>query len=241
MIIADGEVDPVNQLTYSMFSYAVGLLDPRNHAIFENMELVMRQQIFNGELYNATLTLINIQFFLGSLIPDIFVDNYRQYLDNSSMAFPDQDLTIFDCATQLIGNGDYLSMFQIDPSFIFKFQNGTVLTNLYVDVSNSTAFMLPYILDAGVEVLVFVGQDDSNWSPPGVMDYLNNLDWQYITDFRMSPRKIWLASNGTVLGTYKNCENLTFVTVYKAGHLGTIDQPASIMDLMNRFINNAWN
>jgi len=47
--------------------------------------------------------------------------------------------------------------------------------------------------------------------------------------------------NGTVLGSYRNYENFYFVEVNKAGHMVPGDQPVSAHDMVNRFINNAWN
>jgi len=107
------------------------------------------------------------------------------------------------------------------------------------DIANETISMFPYILDQGVQVLVFVGQDDLNLSPSGMLDSICSMDWEKIAEFRNSPRNVWSGSNGTVLGVYKSYENLNFVTVFKTGHLGSFDQPASIYNLINSFINGA--
>jgi len=129
------------------------------------------------------------------------------------------------------------------------------------DEIRSEKHLLPPLL-AKYKMLLYSGQFDINVGAPGTELLLNTLAWPGLEDYRSAKRQIWrvrltesqhcisgarshrVASlvveqlAGDVVGYAKQARSLTYVLVNGAGHMVPATQPASALDMINRFINN---
>lgn len=104
----------------------------------------------------------------------------------------------------------------------------------------------PYItdlLEAGIDVLVFVGDADviCNWY--GNYAWVRRLQWDGIINFNAKSMKPWTLKRrigrkplGTHVGEVKNEGGLTLLRVYNAGHSVGMDQPEANYDMYLRWL-----
>jgi carboxypeptidase D len=105
------------------------------------------------------------------------------------------------------------------------------------DGKGATA-QLAAVLNAGVKVVVYVGQFDVICNHLGVEKMLEHLDWQGRSDWLLADNFAY-SVGGQPVGYIKAHKNLGFMTVLNAGHMVPMDQPAVTLDLMQRFVGPA--
>lgn len=86
-------------------------------------------------------------------------------------------------------------------------------------------------------VLVYNGQDDFVVNTPGVLAYLNSLNWENTVWWKRSRKQIWTI-HGQPKGWVKTYRNLWFALVNHAGHMVPSDQPESAFNLLGHFVTN---
>lgn len=114
--------------------------------------------------------------------------------------------------------------------------NDNIYTAFAVDVSRSYASDVILAL-RNVKVLIYNGQNDFVVNTPGVLQYLNSLNWEGISQWKRTPKEIWTI-NGEVRGWAKISGNLWFVLVNGAGHMVPTDQPNSAFNMIGHFLYN---
>ena len=92
----------------------------------------------------------------------------------------------------------------------------------------------------GLRVLIYNGQNDFVVNTPGVLTYLNSLEWQYLKEWKAKQKRIWREFASTNYGWYKNYRNLIFVFVRNAGHFAPADQPRTLWKMMDKYFLNDW-
>lgn len=92
-----------------------------------------------------------------------------------------------------------------------------------------------------IPVLVYAGDADyiCNWL--GNQAWTNALDWSGKSAFNSAETaNLTHASDGSAYGTIKSAQGLAFSRIFDAGHLVPMDQPQSILDLVDRWIGGEW-
>ena len=112
--------------------------------------------------------------------------------------------------------------------------NQTVHIYLSLDFMDDLTQNLTYLIDKGLNVLLYHGDKDfiCNWRGGEVLT--NNLDW--------SGKYVFQNQSYTTFedyGEYKHVDNFTFYRVYNAGHMVPMDQPLAALTMLERFI-NGW-
>ena len=115
--------------------------------------------------------------------------------------------------------------------------NDDIYNSFAADISRSYAGDLLAILKTGLKVLIYNGQDDFVVNTPGVLNYLNDLNWVNIPMWKRSIKQIWTI-HGANAGWAKVYNNLWFVLVNHAGHMVPSDQPERAFNLLGHFISN---
>jgi carboxypeptidase C (cathepsin A) len=92
-----------------------------------------------------------------------------------------------------------------------------------------------------INVLIYNGQDDFVVNTPGVLNYLNSLNWEGIPQWKRTTKQIWTI-HGQNVGWAKVSGRLWFVLVNHAGHMVPTDQPESAFNMLGHFIfdNRDW-
>jgi len=91
------------------------------------------------------------------------------------------------------------------------------------------------VLNAHVNVLVFVGQFDVICNHLGVERMLEHLDWSGRDDWLMADNFAF-SVGGQPVGYVKANAHLGFMTVLSAGHMVPMDQPSVALEMMRRFV-----
>ncbi|KAF4987554.1 hypothetical protein FGRMN_10306 [Fusarium graminum] len=95
------------------------------------------------------------------------------------------------------------------------------------DDARSYALTLARILDRNITTLLWAGDAERvDWSCswPGVLEAANNINWQGQKRFNMLGSTNFTI-NGTVYGTHKSVDNLSWLKVHEAGHYVSYYQP----------------
>lgn len=178
--------------------------------IFENNARVMKRSLV---LYKK-LTQTIIQTSDGPLCYDYF-DAVKTYLDRSEVK----------------------SALGVKSSIKFELCSHTVNANF----QNSGDWMRPYInqitplLNSNISILAYAGDADfmCNWM--GVRAWTINVPWDGHLNYSKQNDSNWY-SNGTVAGTIRSSESLTFLRLFHAGHMAPYDQPEVTLDMFSRWI-----
>jgi carboxypeptidase C (cathepsin A) len=120
--------------------------------------------------------------------------------------------------------------------------NDDIYNAFAADISRSYAGDVIALLRKGTRVMIYNGQDDFVVNTPGVLNYLNGLNWEGIPGWKRTKKSIWTI-HGAVTGWSKVYNNLWFVLVNHAGHMVPTDQPEAAFNMLGHFIfdNREWN
>ena len=120
--------------------------------------------------------------------------------------------------------------------------NDDIYNAFAADISRSYAGDVIALLKRNVRVLIYNGQDDFVVNTPGVLNYLNDLNWENTRYWKRAKKEIWTI-HGENAGWAKIYNNLWFVLVNHAGHMVPSDQPERAFNMLGHFLNNhkQWN
>ncbi|KAI9317596.1 Alpha/Beta hydrolase protein [Dichotomocladium elegans] len=95
-------------------------------------------------------------------------------------------------------------------------------------------------LEAGIRVLLYVGDMDwiCNWY--GNKAWSLDLSWHGQAGYRAAPDQPWyILDTNEHAGEVRSYGNLTFLRIFDAGHMVPYDQPANALDFFSRWLKNA--
>jgi len=98
--------------------------------------------------------------------------------------------------------------------------------------------LVPKILEE-IPVLIYAGNADfiCNWL--GNSAWTEALEWPGKKDFNKAEMKE-AKVDGKVTGSYKSYGNLTYLSVFDAGHMVPMNQPEASLDFLNRWLYSDW-
>ncbi|KAI8876330.1 peptidase S10, serine carboxypeptidase [Backusella circina FSU 941] len=94
-------------------------------------------------------------------------------------------------------------------------------------------------LEAGVRVLLYVGDMDwiCNWV--GNLAWSLDMDWYGKENYNLAKTEPWLSDfTGIKAGEVRSHDKLTFLRIYDAGHMVPYDQPENALDFFNKWLSN---
>lgn len=100
----------------------------------------------------------------------------------------------------------------------------------------ASVHFLPTLLERGVRVLLFAGDQDLVCSSLGQQRLVHALTWQGQTGMGAHVRPAPYLLNDKAVGTWIEARNLTLATFYNASHMAPYDQPFATHDMMLRFV-----
>ncbi|EJD05531.1 serine carboxypeptidase [Fomitiporia mediterranea MF3/22] len=115
------------------------------------------------------------------------------------------------------------------------------------DSTHNSALLLTDLVNDGVRVLIYAGNADYMCNFIGNEAWLEAMGSKFHDAFAASEAQPWITlSGGKIAGTVRTAGaneftagNVTFVTVYDAGHMVPFDQPEAALDLITRWIFDA--
>ena len=97
------------------------------------------------------------------------------------------------------------------------------------------ATYLPGILERGVPVLLYAGDQDLVCPSLGLQRFVDHLTWHGAQGMQGAKPEPWTI-NHALVGTWQSARNLTFATLINASHMAPYDAPYAAHDMMLRFM-----
>lgn len=118
--------------------------------------------------------------------------------------------------------------------------SGAVGSAFTVKNSVPSVQLLPELLESGVPILLFSGDQDLICNHIGTEQLIHNMKWSGGTGFETSPG-VWAPRHdwtfeGAPAGIYQSARNLTYVLLYNASHMVPYDLPRQSRDMLDRFM-----
>eukprot|EP00029_Vermamoeba_vermiformis_P007661 TRINITY_DN3376_c0_g1_i1.p1 TRINITY_DN3376_c0_g1~~TRINITY_DN3376_c0_g1_i1.p1 ORF type:complete len:514 (+),score=23.84 TRINITY_DN3376_c0_g1_i1:103-1644(+) len=238
--IGNGWISPKYQYeSYSTFTYNAGLLGTQEKLLVDQVYQECMEQIANGtDTMPGNMCDLNWKAPLSlSRSPSQCFNVYdiRIYLDNcNDMNWPNGVGRI----RQYLNRKDVRDAIhaQHDPS-CFEDCSDAVGNQLYGDNNLASIDVLVGLLNSNIRVLLYNGQFDYICNHLGTEMALDNLNWDYVQEYKQSGRYTWLVDK-KIAGYAKSARNLTFLQVNGASHMVPYDVPGPSLDMITRFLNN---
>eukprot|EP01022_Parablepharisma_sp_SALTPOND_P015519 TRINITY_DN21_c0_g1_i2.p1 TRINITY_DN21_c0_g1~~TRINITY_DN21_c0_g1_i2.p1 ORF type:complete len:420 (-),score=41.66 TRINITY_DN21_c0_g1_i2:65-1324(-) len=112
----------------------------------------------------------------------------------------------------------------------FALSNDLVGTLFEADTILSLGPELAYVLDKGLDTMIYFGDQDYSCNYRSGEYMLNGVVWEGKEQFNKAEYKPWEG------GRYRRYKNLNLVIVHDSGHLVPMDQPILSLDLIKLFI-----
>lgn len=102
------------------------------------------------------------------------------------------------------------------------------------DWGHAFSNVLPAMLEAGIRVMVYAGDQDliCNWL--GNRRWVDQLNWYGMDDWIRAEEETW-SVDGEEAGTVTQAGPLSFVKVFGAGHMVPMDKPKNALDMITAF------
>eukprot|EP00210_Caulerpa_lentillifera_P004885 g4661.t1 len=121
-----------------------------------------------------------------------------------------------------------------DKSIQWEDCKNSVWDNLDYDLSKDTSHVVGDILDAGIKVFVYAGDQDLICNYLGNERWVNRMRWKGARDWASAKEVDWI-SERKFAGTVRQTDLLTFMRVYNSGHMVPMDQPAIALDMLTTY------
>ncbi|KAJ7721945.1 Alpha/Beta hydrolase protein [Mycena maculata] len=136
----------------------------------------------------------------------------------------------------------------VDPERSFRSFNMDMNRefNMRGEGVKNAAKLLPELINGGVRLLVYAGKADMMANYMGNERWVENLDTEFKSQFLVAKGTPWsVPGTSEIAGQVRSAGgvdgsggNITFVTVFEAGHMVAHDQPAVALYLFTRWITN---
>ncbi|THH07889.1 hypothetical protein EW145_g3072 [Phellinidium pouzarii] len=112
------------------------------------------------------------------------------------------------------------------------------------DGMHNSALLLTELVNDGIRLLIYAGNADYMCNFIGNEAWLTAFDSQFHDEFSVAETLPWVTSASSKLAgsvrsagsTSTSAGNVTFVTVFEAGHMVPYDQPEAALDLLTKWI-----
>jgi len=101
--------------------------------------------------------------------------------------------------------------------------------------------LLTELVDEGIRLLVYAGNVDMMCNYMGESRWIEQLPSEHKEVFGSAPFLSWTVSDrpaGVVRSAGEGAGNVTYLTVFEAGHMVPHDQPEAALDMLTRWIHN---
>jgi len=226
--LGNGWVDPYHQYAgYGPFAYANKLID-------QNVYRAMNQTVDQCQGLLRQKQWIQASSVCGSIMSQVlqYAGNLNVY-DIKLQCTPPPLCYDFTPITNYLNLPSTRKELDVRGNKTWNVCSFAVNGMFTIDVEESFAWEVPYILERGLRVVVYSGDLDliCNWF--GGRIWTENMRWSGQNGFIQAPFKQW-----KTYGEAKTFENFTFVRVYNAGHMVPHDQPAAALEIADNLIYN---
>jgi len=126
-----------------------------------------------------------------------------------------------------------------------SFESCNMIVNklFMIDFMRNYHQLIPPMLEGGIQVLIYAGDQDfiCNWL--GNSKWTLALDWAHKSEFNAASLTPFVVKgkevgkkNGKEVGELRSFANFHFLRVYQAGHMVPLDQPEAALGMLNAFM-----
>lgn len=112
-----------------------------------------------------------------------------------------------------------------------------VYFNLAWDLATDMTPAVIDLLEAGIDVTVYVGDQDLICNYVGNIAWMELMEWPKQKTWQSTPLDEWYVG-GAAAGEIKTVENLTYLSVYQAGHMVPMDQPENALHMITTIVSD---
>jgi serine carboxypeptidase-like clade 4 len=231
LAIGNGLVDPATQYSqYVPYAHSKGLITDKAAKSMNKTMARCVKAIEKG--HTGTVTLMECNSVLAEIKAE--GHNFNTYDVRIKCAKPPlcYDFSPLDT---LLARDDVRAALGVSPKSKWSSCNMKVHSEMMGDWFTNLELTIPPMLEAGVRVLVYSGQEDfiCNWF--GGRAWVDKMEWSGAAGFSAQDWQQWTvdASNS---GTYKESGPLQFLGVANAGHMVPMDQPQNALVMLHTFI-----
>ena len=231
LAIGNGLVDPATQYgEYVPYAQSKGLVTHKQAVSLNRTAHACQKSIRAGHKGTATLMECN------SMMERIMMDGggFNTYDVRIKCAKPPlcYDFSPLDT---LLAREDVRKALGVSPKSKWQSCNMKVHEELMSDWFTDMETVIPPMLEAGVRVLVYSGQEGfiCNWF--GGRAWVDNMEWSGSAAYKSQSWSDWSVST-EVAGTFKEQGPLQFLGVSGAGHMVPMDQPENALVMLHTFV-----
>eukprot|EP00039_Didymoeca_costata_P007601 m.101620 g.101620 ORF g.101620 m.101620 type:complete len:445 (-) comp13748_c0_seq3:95-1429(-) len=123
------------------------------------------------------------------------------------------------------------------PPTKWELKNNTVFWSMTAEQMQSMAPKYTTLLNNGIKAMIYHGQTDPRYSISGETAWVRNINWTNQEEFKKKKRSVWSVQGSQTPAAYMyNISGLALVTVLQAGHLAPLNQPQTMLNLMEDFV-----
>lgn len=136
---------------------------------------------------------------------------------------------------------------QLGVNMQFSSCNLVVNKAFTLDFMKNFHMLIPPMLAAGIDVLIYAGDQDfiCNWL--GNEKWTLALPWQHKAEFNAATKVPFVVKgkelgvmDGKEVGELRSHSNFHFLRVYQAGHMVPMDQPEAALGMFNKLISGGF-
>ena len=231
LAIGNGLVDPQTQYgEYVPYALSKGLVTHAQAVSLNRTAHACQQSIHAG--HTGTVTLMECNSMLERIMMD--GGGFNTYDVRIKCAKPPlcYDFSPLDA---LLAREDVRKALGVSPKANWQSCNMKVHEKLMPDWFTDMETVIPAMLEDGVRVLVYSGQEDfiCNWF--GGRAWVDKMQWSGAGQYREKKWSDWKV-DATKAGTYKEQGPLTFLGVANAGHMVPMDAAENALVMLHTFI-----
>ncbi|CAH1988626.1 unnamed protein product [Acanthoscelides obtectus] len=219
--IGNGYTDPVHQKGYAEYVYQLGLVDEETAKAIKRYEVKATELIYKKDFRRS------VEMW-GAALNEIRHTgvSYYNYLKEEDDALQDAMILFLNKP----GTRRALHAGSV------TFGSDKVYDYLREDMAKTIAPWFVVVANH-YRVLLYSGQLDIIVAYPLTLNFLENVEFNGIHEYRKAQRKLWYVER-EIAGYSKSGGNFTEVLVRDAGHMVPADQPKWAEDLIYRFTRN---
>jgi cathepsin A (carboxypeptidase C) len=202
----------------------------------------------------------NSFFLLFAQHPKINMYNFEEDCEGDASLCYKAD----DTATQYLNTRDIKRKLGVPSEIKFSFCNMDINNDFTAigDTNRGSEPELSYLLENGLDVLIYVGSSDWTCNAAGMEFMINELPWKGMVPFRQTAMVEWAVKLKpdentdqnvvtsiqdrekaylTKIGRGKSFGQLTFLEIPHAGHMVPKDRPAESLEMINDWLRGEIN
>jgi serine carboxypeptidase-like clade 4 len=229
--IGNGLVDPAVQYSdYVPYAADHDLIGPKSARVLNATARKCVESIKEG--HTGTVTLLECNGILETI--QVEGGGFNQY-DVRQKCHKPPLCYDFGALDKLVKSPKLLADLGVSDKAKWSSCNMKVHEKMMSDWFTNLETVIPPMLEAGVRMLVYSGQEDfiCNWF--GGRDWVQQMPWSGQRRYNQQTWGTWLV-DGKPAGVYKEQGPVQFLGVAAAGHMVPMDQPANALAMLHSFV-----